>query len=83
MPPGSGWSAFIGLGVEVTPHFYLEEQSGRYDDDQRPLVGLGEVGIGWHSSGIQIAITLRATTSQTENNKDVLSFGTVSAAYRF
>ena len=81
--PGPGWSAFIGLGMEVIPYSYLEEQSGRYDYDQRPVVGLGGVGVSWHAPGIQIAITLRATTSQVENNKDALSFGTVSAAYRF
>lgn len=81
--PGPGWSAFIGLGVEAIPYSYLEEQSGPYDYDQRPLVGLGGIGVGWHSSGIHVSITLRATTSQTETNKDALSFGTVSAAYRF
>lgn len=81
--PGSGWSVFIGLGMEFIPYSYLEEQSGRYDYDQRPVVGLGGVGVGWHSPGIQIAITLRATTSQDESNKDALSFGTVSAAYHF
>ncbi|MDL0433172.1 lipid A deacylase LpxR family protein [Marinobacter sp. TBZ242] len=81
--PGSGWSVFIGLGMEFIPYSYLEEQSGRYDYDQRSVVGLGGVGVGWHSPGIQIALTLRATTSQDERDKDALSFGTVSAAYRF
>ncbi|MCL7944033.1 lipid A deacylase LpxR family protein [Marinobacter sp. ATCH36] len=81
--PGPGWSAFIGLGIEAIPYSYLDEQSGRYDYDQRPLVGLAGVGAGWHSSGIQVAITLRATTSQVETNKDALSFGTISATYRF
>jgi hypothetical protein len=80
---GSGWSVFIGVGMEFIAYSYLEERSGRYDYDQRPVVGQGSVGVGWHSPGIQMAITLRATTSQNERNKDSLSFGTVSAAYRF
>jgi hypothetical protein len=81
--PGPGWAAFIGAGVEVVPYTYLEKQSGRYDYDQRLLVGLAGIGIGWHAPGFQLAITLRATTSQDETNKDALSFGTVSAAWRF
>jgi hypothetical protein len=92
IPDYSGASSAIGLpgsldasgsGMEFIAYSYLEERSGRYDYDQRPVVGQGSVGVGWHSPGIQIAITLRATTSQNERNKDSLSFGTVSAAYRF
>lgn len=80
---GTGWSAFIGAGIEVIPYTYLEEQSGRYDYDQRPLIGLVGIGVGWHAPGVHLAITLRATTSQEETNKQALSFGTVSAGWRF
>lgn len=80
---GSGWAAFIGAGIEAIPYTYLEEQSGRYSYDQRPLVGLAGVGVGWHAPSFQFSITLRATTSQNETNKAALSFGTISAGWRY
>lgn len=80
---GSGWTAFIGAGLEVIPYTYLENQSGHYSYDQRPLVGLAGIGVGWHTPGFQVAVTLRATTSQDATKKEAFSFGTVSAAYRF
>lgn len=81
--PGPGWAAFIGVGLEVIPYTYLEDRSGRYDYEQRPVVGMIGLGLGWHAPGIQVAVTLRATTSQDESNKDPLSFGTLSAGWRF
>lgn len=81
--PGPGWASFVGMGIEVIPYSYLEEQSGRYDYDQRLLIGVAGIGIGWHAPGFNLAITLRATTSQDETNKNAFSFGTVSATWGF
>lgn len=79
--PGNGWSVFIGLGAEYIPYSYLDERSEPYHFDQEPLVFQAGIGAGWHTPGFELSLTLRATSSQEKNNKEPLSFGTLSASW--
>ncbi len=80
--PGPGWSVFAGMMGEWIPYSYLDERSGRYHYDQKPLVGHAGIGASWHTRSIHFSVSLRTTTSQDATNKAPLSFGTVSLVWR-
>ncbi len=80
--PGSGWTLFAGMQAEWMPRFYLEEESGPYNYDQRSLVGHAGGGVGWHTPGFQVNLTLRASTAQTRTRDRSLSFGNIAFTWR-
>ncbi|MGM0450651.1 MAG: lipid A deacylase LpxR family protein [Pseudomonadota bacterium] len=80
--PGPGWSLFAGILGEWIPYSYLDERSGRYRYDQKPLVGHLGIGASWHTQDLHLSVSLRTTTSQDATNKEPLSFGTVSLVWR-
>ena len=81
--PGSGWTLFAGIQAEWIPWFYLEERAGPYNYDQRSLVGHAGGGVGWHTPGFQVTLTLRASSAQTRIRDRSLSFGNVALTWRF
>lgn len=80
--PGSGWTLFAGIQAEWMPRFYLEEESGPYNYEQRSLVGHAGGGVGWHTPGFQVNLTLRASTAQTRTRDRSLSFGNIAFTWR-
>jgi hypothetical protein len=80
---GRGWMLFAGIQAEWIPWFYLEEESGPYDYKQRSLVGHAGGGVGWHTPGFQVTLTLRASTAQTRIRDRSLSFGNIALTWGF
>ena len=78
---GSGWSVFVGLGVEVVPYSYLEKHSSPYRFEESLLQGHVGVGATMHWDKLQLALTVRATTGEEETNKDNFSFGSLSMTW--
>ncbi|MCG8519971.1 MAG: lipid A deacylase LpxR family protein [Pseudomonadales bacterium] len=79
---GSGWSAFIGIGVEYVPYSYLDHEDGPYDLEQAPWVGQAGVGVDWHSPGFQISLIVRANTGEEDTHKEAFSYGSVAVTWR-
>ncbi|MCH8496988.1 MAG: lipid A deacylase LpxR family protein [Marinobacter sp.] len=80
---GPGWSVFAGLVAEWVPYSYLDERSGDYSYDQQPWIGHAGMGVGWHTPGFNLSLTLRATTAQEASSKQALSFGTLSFSWQY
>lgn len=78
---GSGWSVFIGLGLEVVPYSYLEKNASPYQFDESLLQGQAGIGATMHWESLQLSLILRATTGEEETNKDNFSFGSVSMTW--
>ena len=80
---GTGWSVFIGVGLEYVPYSYLEDNSGQYRFEESAM--LAQVGVGatrqWQN--LQMALILRATTGEEQSNKDSFSFGTLSLTWSY
>lgn len=77
----SGWSLFIGLGLEYVPYSYLDENSDPYQFDESLVQGQAGIGGTWQWNQLQLALILRATTGEEDSNKDNFSFGTVSMTW--
>ncbi|MBA3979898.1 MAG: DUF2219 domain-containing protein [Alcanivorax sp.] len=80
--PGPGWSLFAGLSGEGIAYNYIEDRGSDYAFRQRHFIGGLSLGGSVHTESFQFALTLRATTSPTETNKDPMSFGTLSFTWR-
>lgn len=78
----AGWSLFGGVLAEAIPYSYIEDKAGDYRFDQSPLVGHLMLGAGLHGPRFHGALSLRATSAQEETNKQPLTFGTLSLAWR-
>jgi len=80
---GTGWSVFIGVGLEYVPYSYLADNAGQYSFEESAM--LAQIGIGatrqWHN--IQMALILRATKGEEHSNKDSFSFGTLSFTWSY
>lgn len=78
---GSGWSVFVGLGVDYVAYSYLEDNSDPYRFKESPV--LGQIGLGatWQWDRLQAAMIFRATTGEEQRNKDNFSFGTLSLSW--
>ena len=79
---GTGWSFFVGVGLEYVAYSYLEDNAGPYRFEESPL--LAQIGVGatiqWDN--IQTALVMRATTGEQQSNKDNFSFGTLSLTWK-
>ena len=80
--PGRGWSIFAGLIGEGIAYNYIEDRGSDYAFRQRHFIGGLSLGGSLHTESFQLALTLRATSSQQETNKDPMSFGTLSFTWR-
>lgn len=78
---GPGWSAFIGLGLEIVPYSYLDKNSAPYRFDESLVQGHAGIGATMHWDKLQLSLILRATTGEEETNKDNFSFGSLSMTW--
>lgn len=77
----SGWSVFVGLGLEYVAYSYLEAEADPYRFEESPLLVQAGLGGTWQWQSVQAALTFRATTGEQETNKDSFSFGTLSLTW--
>lgn len=78
---GPGWSAFIGIGLEVVPYSYLDKNSAPYRFDESLVQGHAGIGATMHWDKLQLSLILRATTGEEETNKDNFSYGSLSMTW--
>ncbi|RBP32659.1 hypothetical protein DET50_103220 [Marinobacter pelagius] len=80
---GTGWSVFIGAGLEYVPYSYLEDNAGPYEFEESALLAQAGIGATWQWQNLQMALILRATTGEEQSNKDSFSFGTLSLTWSY
>lgn len=79
----SGWSVLLGMGLEYVFSSYLEERSGPYEFDQRPVTAKLGFGVSWYWPGLQVTAVLRANSSQEDLRPKSASFGSLTASWHF
>jgi len=78
---GSGWSVFVGLGLEYVGYSYIDDNSGPYRFDEGPVIGQLGIGAAWQWNRVHAGLIFRATTGEDDRHKDNFSFGTLSLSW--
>lgn len=77
-----GWDVFASVLVQGVAYSYIEEKGGPYNYRKKDAVGALTLGVGLHSRNFHMALAVRASTAQEDENKEAMTFGTLSFSWR-
>jgi hypothetical protein len=73
-----GWSIYAGLAAQAIAYSYIEDKSEGYSHEQDHFIGSVTLGGEMHTPNFHISLSLKQTSSQAQNARRPLHFGTLA-----